>query len=49
VINIWQCSFYMHWGQHLLDAECRLKAVEAGEHPLHLTGWDWPNLSFAGT
>ncbi len=47
-INVWQCSFYMHWGQHLLDAESRLNAVVAGEKPLHLSGWDWPRLSFAG-
>lgn len=47
-INVWQCSFYMHWGQHLLDAECRMNAAEAGEKPLHLSGWGWPSLSFAG-
>jgi hypothetical protein len=47
-INVWQCSFYIHWGQHLLDAECRLNAVEAGKKPLHLCGWNWPSLSFAG-
>ena len=47
-INVWQCSFYMHWGQHLLDAESRLNAVVAGEKPLHLSGWSWPSLSFAG-
>ena len=46
-INVWQCSFYMHWGQHLLDAESRLNAVVAGEKPLHLSGWSWPSLSFA--
>lgn len=46
-VNVWQCSFYMHWGKHLLDAECRLNAVEAGEKPLHLSGWNWPGLSFA--
>ena len=45
--NVWQCSFYIHWGQHLLDAECRLRAVEAGQKPLHLSGWGWPCLSFA--
>ncbi len=47
-INVWQCSFYMHWGKHLLDAESRLNAVVAGEKPLHLSGWSWPSLSFAG-
>jgi len=43
--NRWLCSFYMHWGQHLLDAECRLHAVEAREKPLSLTGWSWPAYS----
>ena len=47
-INVWQCSFYMHWGKHLLDAESRLNAVAVGEKPLHLSGWSWPSLSFAG-
>lgn len=47
-VNVWQCSFYMHWGKHLLDAECRLNAVEAGEEPLHLSSWSWPSFSFAG-
>lgn len=46
-INVWQCSFYIHWGQHLLDAECRLNAVEAGEKPLHISGWHWPDHSLA--
>ncbi len=27
--NIWQNSFYAHWGQHLMDAESWLHAVEA--------------------
>lgn len=44
--NLWLCSFYMHWGQHLLDAECRLRAVKMGEEPLRLSGWDWPTLTF---
>ena len=28
-INNWQNSFYAHWGQHLMDAESWLHAVEA--------------------
>lgn len=44
--NLWLCSFYMHWGQHLLDAECRLQAVKAGEKPLRLSGMAWPNLTY---
>jgi hypothetical protein len=27
--NIWHSSFYAHWGQHLMDAESWLHAVEA--------------------
>jgi hypothetical protein len=45
--NLWLCSFYTHWGLHLLDAECRLHAVGTGEKPLSLSGWSWPNLSYA--
>lgn len=45
--NLWLSSFYIHWGQHLLDAENRLHAVEAGEEPLCLTGWGWPRLAYA--
>ncbi len=29
-VNNWLCSFYVHWGQHLLDAECCLYAAETG-------------------
>lgn len=45
--NLWLCSFYMHWGQHLLDAECRLHAVEVGEKPIPLSGWFWPDPMYA--
>lgn len=27
--NLWHSSFYAHWGQHLMDAESWLHAVEA--------------------
>lgn len=40
--DMWQCSFYVHWSQHLLDAECRLRAVESGVEPLSLPRWNWP-------
>ena len=43
--NLWLCSFYLHWGQHLLDAECHLHAVEAGEEPLRIFGWNWSDTS----
>lgn len=43
--NLWLCSFYLHWGQHLMDAECRLHAVETGDAPLRLPVWDWAELS----
>ena len=47
--DMWHCSFYLHWGQHLLDAECWLHAAEAGEEPLSLSssGWRWPRFTFA--
>lgn len=44
--NLWLCSFYTHWGQHLLDAECRLRAVKTGKEPLLLSGMNWPGLMF---
>ncbi|NOX76905.1 MAG: DUF5063 domain-containing protein [Gammaproteobacteria bacterium] len=36
----WQNSFYVHWGQHLLDAECWLHAVGAGGEPPPLPGFN---------
>lgn len=30
--GVWQSSFYLHWGQHLLDAERWLHAVDTAEH-----------------
>lgn len=42
--NNWLCSFYVHWGQHLLDAECCLYAVEAGGMPPQLSKQNWPQL-----
>ena len=30
----WQCSFYLHWGRHLLDAEYCLQSVDAGASQL---------------
>jgi Domain of unknown function (DUF5063) len=39
----WQCSFYAHWGKHLLDAECWLHAVAVGDEPVELPEWRWPN------
>ena len=44
----WQCSFYAHWGKHLLDAECWLHAVDAGGEPPRLPEWWWPNQSNFG-
>jgi len=41
----WQYSFYSHWGKHLLDAECWLRAVESGNEPALLPEWWWPNAS----
>lgn len=41
--DIWQYSFYLHWGKHLLDAECWLRAVTTGSRPLSLPEWQWPN------
>jgi Domain of unknown function (DUF5063) len=41
--EIWQYSFYMHWGKHLLDAECWLHAVECGCEPVLLPEWQWPD------
>ncbi len=29
--GVWQSSFYLHWGQHLLDAERWLHAVDTAE------------------
>lgn len=43
--SLWRCGFYMHWGKHLLDAECRLYAVEAGGKPLLIPDWGWPDLA----
>jgi hypothetical protein len=45
--NLWRCSFYVHWGKHLLDAECRLYAVETGGQPLLLPDWGWPDWAIA--
>lgn len=41
--EIWQYSFYLHWGKHLLDAEHWLRAVESGSQPVSLPEWRWPN------
>lgn len=38
----WQRSFYVHWGRHLLDAECWLRAVVCGTTPPSLAEWQWP-------
>ena len=38
----WQCSFYVHWGRHLLDAECWLHSVTCGTNPPPLSEWHWP-------
>ena len=38
----WQCSFYVHWGRHLLDAECWLRSVVCGAEPSPLPDWHWP-------
>ena len=45
-VNNWLCSFYVHWGQHLLDAECCLYAAETGGklpslfmRPLSMQNW----------
>jgi hypothetical protein len=40
--EIWQYTFYTHWGKHLLDAECWLGAVESGSEPALLPEWQWP-------
>jgi len=40
--ELWQYSFYVHWGKHLLDAECWLHAVDAGNEPMPLPEWQWP-------
>ncbi|WP_455217128.1 DUF5063 domain-containing protein [Kaarinaea lacus] len=45
--DIWTFSFYLHWGQHLFDAECRLRAVQAGEEPSCLSVMSWSPLTFA--
>jgi len=42
-VSNWQCSFYAHWGKHLLDAECWLHAIGAGGEPPRLPEWQWPN------
>jgi hypothetical protein len=39
---IWQYTFYTHWGKHLLDAECWLRAVKSGSEPVSLPEWQWP-------
>lgn len=44
----WQYSFYVHWGKHLLDAECWLRAVESGNEPVPLPEWQWPNENAGG-
>jgi len=36
----WRNSFYLHWGRHLLDAECWLAAVGAGNVPPPLPEWN---------
>jgi len=41
--EVWQYSFYLHWGKHLLDAECWLRAVASGSEPVLLPEWQWPN------
>ncbi len=41
----WQYSFYSHWGKHLLDAECWLRAVESGSEPALQPEWWWPDAS----
>lgn len=41
----WQSSFYAHWGKHLLNAECWLRAVDVGGEPPRLPEWWWPNLA----
>jgi len=41
----WQYSFYSHWGRHLLDAECWLRAIESGSEPALLPEWWWPDAS----
>jgi hypothetical protein len=43
--EVWQYSFYVHWGKHLLDAECWLRAVESGTEPVPLPEWQWPIAS----
>lgn len=43
--EIWQYTFYTHWGKHLLDAECWLRAVESGSEPALLPEWQWPFAS----
>lgn len=43
--EIWQYSFYLHWGKHLLDAECWLRAIGSGSEPLSLPEWQWPNIN----
>lgn len=41
--EVWQYSFYVHWGKHLMDAECWLRAVESGSEFISLPEWHWPN------
>jgi len=43
--EVWQYSFYAHWGKHLLDAECWLRAVQSGNEPVPLPEWQWPIAS----
>lgn len=45
--SLWRCSFYVHWGKHLLDAECRLHAVGTGGQPLSIPDWGWPDMVVA--
>lgn len=44
-ISDWQCSFYVHWGRHLLDAECWLPTVVDGTRASQLPDWHWPVAS----
>jgi hypothetical protein len=41
----WQCSFYVHWGRHLLDAEFWLPTVVDGARPTRIRDWHWPVAS----
>lgn len=37
--GVWQSSFYLHWGQHLLDAERWLHAVDTAERVPESRPW----------